>query len=355
MTEEYPIEEHIDFFRELLLAPPENAATLQEISDGFTEQRAQQILDDPDRLNHLKVLAAHIEPGIGWLRQSLSDTAPASAQLCHIALTQRPNTSEEHIDVVHADETLLRPENRTEDPALLARLDLPGGWAAWHPALLEAAPIVGYSGEPPQWLPQLLGDQASDDVVAGRDRTTYDNILCEPHPVSRYALGKWLLEHAMPTPPAAVLRAELGALALKHAELLGGPDAARALLADAAPMLLRVWGEVARWAGPRRELGEAEVSHIVGAFLSAHPDADDAPALAAALADGVAAAERPTRLGFALAAGGEAPEVEPEPHPLVATVAAARRDIVESVDDGMPGWAGHPARPFLAELLVLGS
>lgn len=361
MSEEYHLEDDIRFFRNLILASPSGAATLEEISGGFTEHRARQILDDPELLRLLRLLATRVEPGPGWTTQALSGQAPDSAELYFVALEERPGETAEAIGIRRdAGSTLLTPERLDQlDPDALARVELPGGWAAWHPADLAGAPAIGFGGtEVPGWLPVLLDPRVLDDVAAGHARTSAETILSGPHPLSRYALGQWLRHHSMPALPDSVLRVELGALAWEHADLLGRTGPARELLAGAGPLVLELSGQAAMWPAPRRALAQADLSRAAAAVVSLYPSVPEAAALAQ-LAAGEA---HPSPIGagampldaFALAASGVGPVVPAEVKSLVRPVNRARMRAIEDLDSEVPGAGEDPERPFVAELIVHG-
>lgn len=350
------LEDDAQFFRDLLLPTPPGAATLDEMADGFTEQRAQQVLGNPHLLSQLKLLAARIEPGFGWMMQALSGEAPASAELYFLALDERPDNTAEIIAIVRdRDATLFRPERLDYlDPDVLARVELPGGWAAWHPAEPDGLPFVGFDSPViPTWVPILLGSQALNDLAAGHKETRFETILNEPHPLGRYALGQWLRRHSMPALPESVLRVELGALAYEHADFLGGTDTAQELLADAGPVLIRLFEIVASWETPRRTLAETDLRRATASVLSLDPDIPEAASLTHLLADGVS----PSLIdpgsvpdAFALAADGELPA--DQINPLIEMVTKARLEAIERLADEVGGAEDNPGRPFIAELII---
>ena len=89
MTDKNILDADIELFRKLFRPAPAGAADLDELADGFTESRARRILGDPELLAHLKTLAAHVEPGDGWMSQASGEVAPASRELLGVALAER--------------------------------------------------------------------------------------------------------------------------------------------------------------------------------------------------------------------------------------------------------------------------
>lgn len=356
MTEEHNLEESLQFFRDLLRPAPDGAATLEELSQGFTEQRAQQVLDDPDLLHHLRLLASRVELGPGWTMQALNDDAPASSKLYLIALAERPDRSQVPVEILRDGEaTLLRPATVAVDPEQLARIDLPGGWAAWHPVDPHDLPVVGLDGpEIPDWVAPLLSMEVCEDIAAGCTETTISTLYHEPHPLSRYALGQWLRHQPMLVLPDSVLRVELGALAVEHADLLGGLDPARDLLTDAGPLLVDLFGIVAGWEPPRRRLALADLRRITTATLTLTPELPEAAVLRELLT-GATPSSQGTHViqdAYALAAGG-LPDDAAGGNPLAKLVIQSRLEALEHLDDGVD-LDDDLDRPFIAELIALG-
>lgn len=354
MSEDQDLANEIELLRQLFLPAPEGAATLEEFEAGFTEERAHAILDTPECLHHFRVLAAHAEVGAAWFQQVFGDGNQASAELLLVALGERPATYLEALTISRQDGVTTITPSRLEHVAVahLARLDLPGGWAAWHPADLGCPPVVSFDGDvTPNWLPDLLGDSVARDLEAGGGKTTLDTIDVTPHPVGRLALGLWLRGNSMPLLSETALCAELGGLALEHAELLGGDALAADLLADAGPTLLALAAETTTWERQRKQIATDAVRQAVRAFLQLHPQAREAEALADVLAHDLQQDLQDTPKlpsQYALAAGGD----EAEPNPLALPVSEIREEAIAEVDLGFDDWQDHPARPFVAELII---
>lgn len=356
MTDENILDADIELFRKLFRPAPAGAADLDELADGFTESRARRILGDPELLAHLKTLAAHVEPGDGWMSQASGEVAPASRELLGVALAERSGDLIPVIITRDDDGVLLTPEPIADVKAdQLAVVELPGGFVAWPPQDLGLAPLVRFSGPGiPDWVEFVAGARAVEDLRAKRSCTAWDPLVVGPHPLSRYALGCWLERHRPTDIPEDVLQAELGALAFEFAELLGGTDAARCWLFPLGVTLVRLHDEIRKLGEGEKALARAGVASATEAYLATCGDAPDAADVARVKAGESLPSPPAVREEFALAAGGlldEEEEQEPAiPEELLHQVAERRR-LANSFTP-VPGDEHDPEHPFLAELLA---
>ena len=354
MTDENILDADVELFRKLFRPAPAEAAGLDELADGFTESRARRILGDPELLAHFKTLAAHVEPGDGWMSQASGEAAPASRELLGVALTERSGDLIPVIITRDDDGVLLTPEPIADMKAdQLAAVELPGGFVAWPPQDLGLAPLVRFSGPGiPGWVEFVAGARAVEDLRANRPRTGWDSLVVGPHPLSRYALGCWLERHRPTDIPEDVLRAELGALAFEFAGLLGGTDAARCWLFPLGATLVRLHDEIRKLGEREEALARAGVASATEAYLATCGDAPEAADVARTKA-GETLPSPPVREEFALAAGDLLDEEEPAiPEEFLHQVAERRR-LANSFTP-VPGDEHDPERPFLAELLAAG-
>ena len=259
-------------FLELLASPPTVDLVLDDILNGFSVERAREVLDSPEKLNHLLTIVAQVAPGLGWKLAS-SGTTEASrlnAQLLFAALQHRAETAD--IDtplVTQLDEltTIVPGRLAAADRALLAHVALPDGDLWWDPLNLDEPPIVAYQGDAPRWVAEV-GPQS-----AGQ------------HPLGRYALGRWLFrwhpgtgQHHNPF-DEPLLRLELGVLAWQNASHLGSTEAATHWLRDSGTTLLMLVNRVQHWTGWRRELADDLLAPAADAYLATQPDSGPAAAI----------------------------------------------------------------------------
>lgn len=249
-------------FLELMVGATNVDSFLDEILEGFSEERAREVLASPTRLNEFKALVVHVAPGLGFKLAAAQPTPMGrlNAELFFIALqhrvaaaaTDRPQITQED------GHTLIVPDAREHsDRTLMAHVELPDGQLWWSPLALDEQPVIQYIAPAPSWVAEF-GSRSLDELA-------------------RYALGRWLYRwHPGTGQPdnlfdETLLRLELGALAWQNSEYLGSDEAARQWLRGGAQPLLGLADRIQGWFGWQRELADNALLTMCDAYLALYP------------------------------------------------------------------------------------
>lgn len=253
---------------ELLSSAPVHDVILDGIVGGFGVEQASEVLARPDWLAYLRTVVAEVAPGRGWLAAATEDgeVGRLNRELLHQAMDVRAPFEAAPRLRVRRDATLTRvtppwPQPTSADQTSTLRLT--GGHATWSIDNLELPPALRFPPQAqPGWVEDLYDQGTAAAIEQGSDSVRVPPLTGEPHPLGRLALGAWLLRwHPGTADPAhpfdeELLRAELGTIAWRHADLLGSTQPARDWLDGTGEALTELARRAGSWSGWRRRLAD---------------------------------------------------------------------------------------------------